>query len=95
MNQVQVVSTEFNDRPVLVDGRITRFMGFNIKVMERLPLTGSGTDREILAFAKSGLHLGLWQDLYNRVSIRNDLSSEPYDLYTKTMFGVRPAHPAG
>src|ERR1700744_464784 len=30
LKQVQVVSTEFNDKPVLTDGRITRFLGFNI-----------------------------------------------------------------
>lgn len=93
LNQVQVVSTEFNDRPVLVDGRVTRFLGFDIKVMERLPLASNGTDRECLTYCKSGLYLGLWQDLFNRVSIRNDLSSEPYDLYTKTMFGATRTQP--
>jgi hypothetical protein len=87
LNQVQVVSTEFNERPVLVDGRVTRFLGFDIVVMERLP-TYTTTTRGVLAFAKSGMYLGMWKDTMNRVSIRNDLSGEPYDLYTCASFGA-------
>jgi hypothetical protein len=91
LNQVQVVSTEFNDRPVLVDGRVQRFMGFDIVVSERLTYTGS--DRQCIAFAKSGMYLGMWRDTINRVSIRNDLSGEPYDLYTQTSFGATRTQP--
>lgn len=86
LNQVQVVSTEFNDRPVLVDGKITRFLGFNIVVSERL--TVSGNVRQCIAFVKSGMYLGVWKDTANRVSIRSDLSGEPYDLYTSVSYGA-------
>jgi hypothetical protein len=41
LNQVQVVSTEFNDRPVLHRRQVTRFLGFNIKYSERLTSTSS------------------------------------------------------
>ncbi len=41
LNQVQVVSTEFNDRPVLVDGHVKRFLGFDIVMSERLPIPRS------------------------------------------------------
>lgn len=91
LKQVQVVSTEYNDRPVLVDGRVKRFMGFDIVVSERLQVTSS--DRYCFAFVKSGLYLGLWADLMNRVTIRNELSSEPYDLYSKSMFGATRLEP--
>lgn len=86
LNQVQVVSDEFNDKPVLVDGRVTRFLGFDIVVMERLPTYTTNT-RGVLAFCKTGMYLGIWKETMNRVSIRNDLSSEPYDLYTQASFG--------
>lgn len=86
LNQTQVVSTEFTDRPTLVDGRVVKFMGFNIVVSERL--TVSSNLRQVCAFVQSGMYLGLWQDQVNRVSIRNDLSGEPYDLYTKVSFGA-------
>lgn len=92
LNQVQVVSTEFNDRPVLVDGIITRFLGFNITYSERLPTYTTNT-RGVLAFAKSGLYLGVWKDTVNRASIRNDLSSEPYDLYTAWSCGATRTQP--
>lgn len=89
LNQVQVVSTEFNDRPVLVDGSVKRFLGFNIVVSERLPfnVTAANT-RGVLAFVKSGMYLGMWKEMNNRISIRNDLSSEPWSLYTSVMFGA-------
>lgn len=92
LDQVQVVSTEFNDRPVLVDGRLTRFLGCNIVVMERLPIYTT-TTRGVLAFAQSGMYLGMWKDMTNRVSIRNDLSSEPYDLFTAVSFGATRTQP--
>lgn len=89
LNQVQVVSTEFNDRPVLVDGHVRRFLGYDVVVSERLPYNvGASNQRGILAFVKSGMYLGMWKDMTNRVSIRNDLSGEPWDLYTQVMYGA-------
>jgi hypothetical protein len=99
LNNVQVVSTEFNDRPVLVDGHVKRFLGFDVVVMERLPYSAAlsvgaaATCRECLVFVKSGLYLGMWKDMTNRISIRNDLSSEPYQLYTSTMYGATRTQP--
>jgi hypothetical protein len=91
LNQVTVVSTEFSDRPVLVDGMIKRFLGFNIVVSERLNVVSNV--RKVICFVKSGLYLGVWRDLTNRVSIRNDLSSEPYQLYTKYTYGATRTQP--
>ena len=88
LNQVEFVSTEFNERPVLVDGRVKRFMGFDIVVSERVPQTTVGSYRGVLAFVKSGMYLGIWKDLTNRISQRNDLSSEPWQVYTSTMYGA-------
>jgi hypothetical protein len=91
LNQVQVVSTEFNDRPVLVDGQIQRFMGFDIVLSERL--TWASNVRTCIAFVKSGMYLGIWKDMTNRISIRNDLSSEPFDLYTMHSYGATRTQP--
>lgn len=92
LSQVQVVSTEYSDRPVLVDGRVKRFLGFEIVVMERLPLL-STTSRGVLVWVRSGMYLGMWRDLVNRVSIRNDLSGNPYQLYTATSYGATRTQP--
>lgn len=91
LNQTQVVSTEYNDRPVLVDGQVKKFLGFNIVVSERL-VTASNV-RSVIAFAKSGVYLGMWKDMTNRVSIRNDLSGEPFDLYTSVSYGATRTQP--
>jgi len=91
LNQTEVVSTEFSDRPVLVDGHVKRFLGFDIVVSERLNYASNL--RQTIFFAKSGMYLGMWKDMTNRVSIRNDLSSEPYDLYTSVTYGATRTQP--
>jgi Phage capsid protein len=86
LNQVQVVSTEFNERPVLVDGRVKRFLGFDIVYSERLATAASV--RTILAFVKSGMYLAMWKDMENYIDIRADLSGRPWQLTTQTMYGA-------
>lgn len=86
LNQTQVVSTDFNDKPTLVDGRVTRFLGFDIVVSERL--TTASNVRSIIAFAKSGLYLGTWKEQQNDVTQRKDLSGLPWQLYTSVSFGA-------
>lgn len=91
LKQVQVVSTEFNDKPVLVDGKITRFLGFDIIVSERLQVASN--IRKCIAFAKSGMYLGIWRDMTNIASQRNDLSGHPYQIYTMVSFGSTRTQP--
>lgn len=85
LNQTQVVSTEFNDKPVLVDGRLRRFLGYDIAVSERLSVAASV--RTAIVFVKSGMTLGLWKDMENFIDQRIDLSGRPWQLTTRTMFG--------
>lgn len=87
LSQVEVVSREFNERPTLVDGKVTRFLGFDIVVMERLE-TFTTTTRGVLAFVKSGLYLGIWQETTNDLNKRADLSGQPWDLYTQMSSGA-------
>ena len=87
LNQVQVVSTEFNDKPVLVDGKVVRMLGFNIVYIERLPTYTTNT-RGVLAFVKSGMYLGMWKDMQNSVSQRRELSGEPWGVYTMVSYGA-------
>lgn len=86
LNQVQVVSTEFAERPVLVDGRIKRFLGFDVIMSERLASPSSV--RNTIFFVKSGLYLGMWRDMTNRTDQRVDLSGTPFQLLTTTMYGA-------
>lgn len=86
LNQVTVVSTDFNDRPILTDGKVTRFMGFNIVYSERL--SSASNVRNNIVTMQSGLYLGIWIDTENDVSQRRDLSGLPWQLYTMFSCGA-------
>ena len=62
MNETQVISLDYNTNRVLVDGKLTPFMGFNFIHSERLN-TDSNSDRQVLCWAKSGMHLGVWENI--------------------------------
>ncbi len=87
LSEAEVTSRDFTDRPVLTDGKLTRFLGFNFRHSERLDTNGSGY-RRCPAFAKSGLYLGIWGDLTTNISRRNDLQSEPWQIYAKMTMGA-------
>jgi hypothetical protein len=86
LNQVQVVSTEFNETPVLENGRIRRFLGFELVVSERLSTAASV--RTIWCAVKSGMYLGIWKDMVNFADYRHDLSGRPLQLLTQAMYGA-------
>lgn len=91
LSEIQITSADFNDRPVLVDGRVTRFLGINFIHCERLTTgtdNAAGTSRAIPLFARSGMHLGIWNDITNTVSQRHDLRGEPWQVYSKMTVGA-------
>lgn len=92
-NQAQVVSQDFNrNGGVLEQGVVTRYMGFDIIVSERLPTitdkNSNANTRSCRAFVKSGIYLGMWQDTKTEVFRRPDLSSNPWDINTMISFGA-------
>lgn len=88
--EVQVISTEFNDKPVLVEGKIQRFLGIDF-IHTELVGTGtddlSGTSTMLPMWAKSGAYAGIWMDMITDVSQRKDLRSLPYQAYVMGTFG--------
>ncbi len=92
-NQALVTSSEFNKNGgILVDGKVTKFMGFDIIVSERLGFSESNV-RACAAFVKSGMYLGVWQDIKTQVAQRFDLSSNPWDISTTVSFGATRTEP--
>lgn len=95
--EVQATSKDYNvardGAPVLKEGVIDRFMGFNFIWTERL-LTFNGTDdatgtsTPCTAFAKSGAYLGIWEEVKTRIDERVDLRGVPWQLYTDGTFGA-------
>lgn len=86
--EAQVVSSDFNSdedgKPILRDGVIQRFLGFEFIHSERLP-TGtddqSGTSTKVGFWQKEGMHLGLWNDITTDVAQRKDLQGLPWQAY--------------
>jgi hypothetical protein len=75
----EVTSRDFNDKPVLVKGRVTEWMGFKIIVSNRLSTASSVT--KCLAYTKSGMGLALALQPSLEVSRRNDLTGLPWQAY--------------
>lgn len=91
LSEVQVVSTDFNNRPVLVEGKIMRFLGIDF-IHTELLTTGtddqSGVSTAVPMWAKSGAYLGMWNDVETKISQRDDLQGVPYQAYVKGTFGA-------
>lgn len=85
--EAQIISTDFNDRPVLVDGKVQRFLGIDIVHCERLLLNGSSY-RQVPVYAKSGMYLGIWNDMKTDIAQRKDLQGLPWQAYVYMTAGA-------
>lgn len=80
LGETQAISLDYNTRPVLVDGKITAFMGFNFLHIEFANTTSfdnassmvSGNNQLVPYWAKSGMHLGQWNDISTTIGPRPD-----------------------
>jgi hypothetical protein len=88
LNDIQIVSKDYNERPVLVDGRLMSYVGFNFIHSERLGLDSTAAFRAVPFWAKSGMYLGVWGDVRTSISKRNDLQSEPWQAYAFMTVGA-------
>lgn len=94
LNEVQAISLDYTDRPVLVEGRIRAFMGFNFIHSERIPggpsYAGSistGGLYYVPCWAKSGLALGMWNDVQASVDKRPDKRNS-WQVYVTATVGA-------
>ena len=86
LNEAQVISMDYNAKPVLVDGRVTEFMGFQFIHTELIPVDADGYKR-IPVWAKSGMHLGMWNDIKTSVDRRADKRNS-YQVYVTGTYGA-------
>lgn len=109
LNEAQAISLDYNTRPVLVDGKITQFMGFNFVHSERIPgganfnaainpaITSADSDGSYVSgsrymvpvWAKSGVALGIWNDVQASVDRRADKRNSWQVYVTGTFGGAR------
>jgi hypothetical protein len=91
LNEIQITSMEFNGgaKPVLQDGKVVQFLGFQFIHCELIETVLAGTNEVTLpVWVKSGMHLGIWNDLQSSISQRHDLQGEPYQAYCLGTFGA-------
>jgi len=109
LNEAQAINLDYNTKPVLVDGKITSFMGFNFIHSERIPgaanfntainpaIASADSDGSFVAntrwmvpfWAKSGMALGVWNDIQAKVSERADKRYSTQVYVTGTFGGAR------
>lgn len=86
LGTTEVTSADYNSVKALVQGNVDTFLGFKFIQTELLTLDGSG-DRRCIAWAKSGMHLGIWNDINTKISERAD-KSYATQVYVKGTFGA-------
>lgn len=91
LQETQIIDMDYGNMPVLVEGKIKRFLGINFIHTERV-LSGTdnlaGTSDFLPVFAKSGMYLGMWEDIKTDISQRKDLQSLPFQAYAYGTFGA-------
>lgn len=91
LNEIQVISSDFNGggAPVLKDGKVDQFLGFRFIHCELIETQLAGTNEVTLpVWVKSGMYLGLWEDIKSDVDQRKDLQGIPWQLYTYMTAGA-------
>jgi hypothetical protein len=103
LQEIQITSSDFNGEgmPVLKDGKISRFLGIDFIYCEQVetiagkglgfvPTGGTANTNlaEIPVWAKSGMHLGIWNDMQTSITRRYDLQGNPWEAYLYTTFGA-------
>ena len=91
LNEIQVISLDFNDKPVLVSGKVTQFLGINF-IHTELLTTGTDNDaatsRQVPLWVPNGMHYGNWQSQVTDISQRKDLHSLPWQAYVMMTGGA-------
>lgn len=89
LGETLLVSNDYNTVKPLADGKITAFMGLNFVQSERI--LNDGTDDWVLVYPKSGMLLGVWNDLTVKV---DELPTRRYStqVYVKGTYGATRTH---
>ncbi|MEE4109540.1 MAG: phage capsid protein [Halieaceae bacterium] len=88
LQTTEATSQDFNSVKALVEGRIDTFMGFRFKRLERLLVNGS-SHRRVIAWAKSGIKLGIGQDIRAQIAPRPDKRFSQYAYFAMSIGATR------
>ena len=85
LGMADIKTIDSNSTKVLVDGRVRAFLGINFITIERIP--GEADPYPLPMWAKSGMHLTVWNDITTKISERED-KSYATQVYVKGTFGA-------
>lgn len=89
LNEIQIISKDFSDKPVLQNGKLTEFLGFKFIHCELIETVLAGTNEVTLpVWVKSGMYLGQWNDITTDISQRKDLRGQPWQAYAYMTIGA-------
>ena len=91
LNEIQVISLDFNDKPVLVSGKVTEFLGIKFIHTELLTKAldnDAASSRQCPMWVPNGMHYGNWQSQVTDISQRKDLHSLPWQAYVMMTGGA-------
>ena len=70
LKEVQVTNKDYASSAILEDGKVKRFMGIDFIITERLTITSG--NRLIPVWLKSGVYMGIWNDVNVKITERPD-----------------------
>jgi hypothetical protein len=89
LSEMQIISKEFGaDSAVLKEGKIQRFLGINFIHTELAVANLVSGDVTLPLYAKSGMYLGIWNDIITDISQRKDIQSIPWQAYVMMTMGA-------
>jgi len=92
MAEFEYISGDFNGgKSPLANDTLESYLGVSF-IHTELLTTGtddqSGTSTQTPLWCKSGVYLGMWDEMKTEISQRNDLTSIPWQAYLKATFGA-------
>lgn len=93
LNEIQVIQAEFNPafQARIENGEVKSVLGINMVHYERLVTATDdqlGTSKQVPVWCRSGMHLAQWSGLTTKISQRDDLTSQPWQVYTAITLGA-------
>lgn len=89
MDEIQIINSDYNSREkaVIADNFLMQWGRVQFIHSERLPTNGS-SQRRCPMWVKEGMHMGIWQDQITKISERNDLGGNPWQVYMYMTVGA-------
>lgn len=91
LQEIQMTNRDYTggDVPILKEGKLVRFLGLNFKYCELIESIAAGTNEvTVPVWARSGMHLGLWNDVKTEIDRRTDLQGIPWQAYVYLTIGA-------